>query len=246
MNIVRLGQSLRLLSLAAGFGVVAAHAADNPDVEKRKAQTEREARKAQTERAAREAALRTEARKLQAESELRAAVSRAEAAKSSGKPDSARRAAEIAAKQNVEAAAQANVAHPDETPRELTLTLDTPFAADANQLNDDARQALVQVAKLAQSRRLVGPIRIEGHANEPGTDEYRLAVAGHRADLVRDFLVAQGVAAEQIETIASPVRTWTPPAACDAEASVTPAVAQCDNPGSSVVTVIHLLEFDTP
>lgn len=237
MNIVRLGRGLRFLSLAASLGVVAAQAADTADVDARKRQTEREAR---------EAALRAEARRVQAEREMRAAVSRAEAAKSSAKPGSARRAAEIEAKQKAEAAAQANAAHPNETPREITLTLDTPFAADANQLNDDARQALTQVAKLAQSRRLVGPIRIEGHANEPGTDEYRMSVAGHRADMVRDFLVAQGVAAEQIETIASPLRTWTPPAACDAETSVAPADAQCENPGSSVVTVIHMLEFDTP
>lgn len=219
MNIVRVGQGLRLLSLAAGLGVVAAHAADPADADARKAQAEREAR---------------------------AAISRAEAAKGSEKQDSARRAAEVAARQKAEAAARANAAHPDETPREITLTLDTPFAADANQLSDDARQALMQLAKLAQSRRLVGPIRIEGHANEPGTDEYRMSVAGHRADLVRDFLAAQGVAAEQIETIASPVRTWTPPAGCDVETSRAAADTQCDNPGSSVVTVIHLLEFSTP
>ncbi|WP_374511005.1 OmpA family protein [Niveibacterium sp.] len=219
MNFVRVGLGLRLLSLAASLGAVAAHAADPADADARKAQAEREAR---------------------------AAISRAEAAKGSEKQDSARRAAEVAARQKAEAAARANAAHPDETPREITLTLDTPFAADANQLSDDARQALMQLAKLAQSRRQVGPIRIEGHANEPGTDEYRMSVAGHRADLVHDFLAMQGVAAEQIETIASPVRTWTQPAGCDAETSRAAADTQCDNPGSSVVTVIHLLEFNTP
>ncbi|WP_374403248.1 OmpA family protein [Niveibacterium sp.] len=219
MNIVRVGKGLRLLSLAASLGAVAAHAADPADADARKAQAEREAR---------------------------AAISRAEAAKGSEKQDSARRAAEVAARQKAEAAARAKSAHPDETPREITLTLDTPFAADANQLSDNARQALMQLAKLAQSRRLVGPIRIEGHANESGTDEYRLGIAGHRADLVRDFLVAQGVAAAQIETIASPVRSWAPAEACDAETPAVPADAQCDNPGSSVVTVIHMLEFSTP
>jgi peptidoglycan-associated lipoprotein len=44
-------------------------------------------------------------------------------------------------------------------------------------------------------------IRIEGNADERGTREYNLALGARRANAVRDFLIAQGVAGARIETI---------------------------------------------
>ena len=44
-------------------------------------------------------------------------------------------------------------------------------------------------------------VRIEGNADERGTREYNFALAARRADAVRDFLVAHGVAAGRIATI---------------------------------------------
>lgn len=44
-------------------------------------------------------------------------------------------------------------------------------------------------------------IVIEGHADERGTREYNLALSVRRANSVRDFLVAEGVAADIIETV---------------------------------------------
>jgi len=44
-------------------------------------------------------------------------------------------------------------------------------------------------------------VRIEGNADERGTREYNLALGARRANAVRDFLVAQGVAAARIETL---------------------------------------------
>ena len=42
---------------------------------------------------------------------------------------------------------------------------------------------------------------IEGHADEQGTREYNLALGARRANAVREFLIAQGVAASRIRTV---------------------------------------------
>ncbi|QUD87135.1 peptidoglycan-associated lipoprotein Pal [Phenylobacterium montanum] len=44
-------------------------------------------------------------------------------------------------------------------------------------------------------------VRIEGNCDERGTREYNFALGGRRANAVRDFLVAHGVAASRIETV---------------------------------------------
>jgi peptidoglycan-associated lipoprotein len=44
-------------------------------------------------------------------------------------------------------------------------------------------------------------VRIEGNCDERGTREYNFALGAKRADSVRDFLVAHGVAAGRIATI---------------------------------------------
>jgi peptidoglycan-associated lipoprotein len=44
-------------------------------------------------------------------------------------------------------------------------------------------------------------VRIEGNADERGTREYNFALGARRADAVRDFLAAHGVAAGRISTI---------------------------------------------
>jgi peptidoglycan-associated lipoprotein len=42
---------------------------------------------------------------------------------------------------------------------------------------------------------------IEGHADERGTREYNIALGARRATTVRDYLVAQGIAANRMRTI---------------------------------------------
>jgi len=44
-------------------------------------------------------------------------------------------------------------------------------------------------------------VRIEGNADERGTREYNLALGARRANSVKDFLSAHGVAASRIETV---------------------------------------------
>ncbi len=42
---------------------------------------------------------------------------------------------------------------------------------------------------------------IEGHADERGTREYNLALGARRANSVRDYLIAQGVAPARLDTV---------------------------------------------
>jgi peptidoglycan-associated lipoprotein len=44
-------------------------------------------------------------------------------------------------------------------------------------------------------------VTIEGHADERGTREYNIALGARRAQNVRDYMVAQGIAASRIQTI---------------------------------------------
>lgn len=44
-------------------------------------------------------------------------------------------------------------------------------------------------------------VTIEGHTDERGTREYNLALGDRRAAAVQDFLIAEGVAAGQLETL---------------------------------------------
>jgi peptidoglycan-associated lipoprotein len=56
---------------------------------------------------------------------------------------------------------------------------------------------------------------VEGHADERGTREYNLALGGRRAQMVRDYLISQGVAAQRIRTIS--YGKERPVAVCDDE-----------------------------
>ena len=52
---------------------------------------------------------------------------------------------------------------------------------------------------------------VEGHCDERGTQEYNLALGDKRATAVKDFLVAQGVAASRVKTISyGKERPWMP------------------------------------
>jgi len=44
-------------------------------------------------------------------------------------------------------------------------------------------------------------LTVEGHADERGTREYNLALGARRANAVKEFLVAQGVAVGRLETV---------------------------------------------
>jgi peptidoglycan-associated lipoprotein len=74
------------------------------------------------------------------------------------------------------------------------------FDYDKYQVRADAEPILsAQATWLARYPSV--QVRIEGNADERGTEEYNLALGARRANSIRDFLVARGVAGSRISTI---------------------------------------------
>ncbi|MEM9098651.1 MAG: peptidoglycan-associated lipoprotein Pal [Pseudomonadota bacterium] len=67
---------------------------------------------------------------------------------------------------------------------DLNLTAQTTLSAQAQWLQDNPNTTVI----------------IEGHADERGTREYNLALGARRANSVKAYLVAQGVAASRLNT----------------------------------------------
>lgn len=75
------------------------------------------------------------------------------------------------------------------------------FVVDQWTLTDEARGILNgQAAWLKANPEYA--IIMEGHADEQGTREYNIALSAKRASSAKNYLVAQGIAASRIQTIA--------------------------------------------
>lgn len=74
------------------------------------------------------------------------------------------------------------------------------FNFDSALLPDESRRVLME--NLAWLERVTwSELIIEGHCDERGTREYNLALGQSRADVVKQFLVSQGVDSTRIRTI---------------------------------------------
>jgi peptidoglycan-associated lipoprotein len=101
------------------------------------------------------------------------------------------------------------------------------FAEDQSVLSPEAQDTLrKQAAWLTQYPGVM--VQIEGHADERGTREYNISLSARRATATREFLIAQGVDASRISSIA--YGKERPVALCDAE--------QCWSQNRRAVTVI--------
>jgi peptidoglycan-associated lipoprotein len=101
------------------------------------------------------------------------------------------------------------------------------FLVDQTTLTPEAEETLRRQAAWLQQYPNV-TIQVEGHADERGTREYNISLSARRATATREFLVAQGVDASRISTIA--YGKERPVALCDAE--------QCWSQNRRAVTVI--------
>jgi len=73
------------------------------------------------------------------------------------------------------------------------------FEFDSSALTQNAINDLnAHIALLQKTDRNV---RLEGHADERGTREYNMALGERRANSVRDYMVANGIATYRIETV---------------------------------------------
>jgi peptidoglycan-associated lipoprotein len=77
---------------------------------------------------------------------------------------------------------------------------DIPFDYDSHGISSEAKAMLAANAATLKSRADL-KVRIEGHCDERGSDEYNLALGVKRAKSVKDFLIHEGISAERLETI---------------------------------------------
>ena len=101
------------------------------------------------------------------------------------------------------------------------------FVVDQADLTPEAEEILSKQAAWLQKYPGVS-IQMEGHSDERGTREYNIALSARRATAAREFLIAQGVEANRISSIA--YGKERPAALCDAE--------QCWTQNRRAVTVI--------
>ena len=74
------------------------------------------------------------------------------------------------------------------------------FDYDQNFLREDARQVLQRDAQWL-SEWPQAKIRIDGHCDERGTEEYNIALGDRRAVTVRDYLMSLGIDPRRIQTV---------------------------------------------
>ncbi len=74
------------------------------------------------------------------------------------------------------------------------------FAVDQSTLTPQAQQTLTQQASWLGSHPNYTAI-IEGHADEQGTREYNIALGDRRANAVKDYMIANGVAGNRLQTV---------------------------------------------
>jgi peptidoglycan-associated lipoprotein len=78
---------------------------------------------------------------------------------------------------------------------------DAHFAFDSASLGEGERPVLSQLAKCFVSGPLSGrEMRLVGHADPRGPDEYNMVLGGSRADTVKAFLTMKGVPGGRIAT----------------------------------------------
>jgi len=74
------------------------------------------------------------------------------------------------------------------------------FDTDQSSIREDGRQTLARQAEWLKKYTNY-QITIAGHCDERGTREYNLALGERRANAAKQYLVAQGIPAQRIQTI---------------------------------------------
>ncbi|MGH7581197.1 MAG: OmpA family protein [Gemmatimonadales bacterium] len=84
--------------------------------------------------------------------------------------------------------------------RRSTLEERIHFALDRADLTPEARTSLTAKAEILRSSPGL-TLRIDGHADERGSDEYNLALSKRRAAEAKRFMMGQGIDAARLETV---------------------------------------------
>jgi outer membrane protein OmpA-like peptidoglycan-associated protein len=86
---------------------------------------------------------------------------------------------------------------------EITTDQEIRFALDSAAPLPESDIPLDDIASLLLGEPSIELVRIEGHADAPGTSRYNLDLSLKRAQAVKERLVALGVAPERLEVVAS-------------------------------------------
>jgi len=81
-----------------------------------------------------------------------------------------------------------------------TLTATIYFEYDRSDIRDDSRQILDSKVPVLQANTAVR-IRVVGHTDERGSDEYNMALGQKRAATARAYLVNRGIAESRIDVV---------------------------------------------
>ena len=74
------------------------------------------------------------------------------------------------------------------------------FDSDSTELSSTAQGTLDKQARWLQQYSRYS-FTVEGHADERGTREYNFALGARRAEVVKEYLIARGIAAARVRTI---------------------------------------------
>jgi peptidoglycan-associated lipoprotein len=74
------------------------------------------------------------------------------------------------------------------------------FEFDRSDLSAEAREKLSAKAEILRDLPDLS-VRVEGHADERGSDEYNLALSNRRAAAAMRYLISQGIAQERLEVV---------------------------------------------
>jgi outer membrane protein OmpA-like peptidoglycan-associated protein len=76
------------------------------------------------------------------------------------------------------------------------------FTLDSAELQPQGVAMLHEVARELQRRSKIRAVEIRGYADARGSTEHNLQLSEHRAQAVRDWLIAHGIAAERLRIAA--------------------------------------------
>lgn len=103
----------------------------------------------------------------------------------------------------------------DET---VSLSSKTLFGFDKDNLRPEAQQTLNALAQRLSDVK-VQSVRVEGHTDFMGSEQYNQALSERRANVVSNYLVARGVASNKISAVGLGESQTQMTAACEAEVS---------------------------
>jgi len=115
--------------------------------------------------------------------------------------EAAAAAAAAAAAQSAQRTAAAQAAAEQQRLEEAATAVGNVFyfEFDSSTLTADAISSVD--AHIAALQGTDKSVRLEGHTDERGTREYNMALGERRANSVRDYMVANGIATHRIETV---------------------------------------------